>query len=74
MPIQPLREVLTESLVTLNQYQTGQVKQIKTNRPWLDAQGGITPKTFITIFGASFGGKSTELENLKMDIMDTIMR
>ena len=71
MPIQPLREVLTESLVTLNQYQTGQVKQIKTNRPWLDAQGGITPKTFITIFGASFGGKSTELENLKMDIMDT---
>jgi hypothetical protein len=70
MPIKPLKEVLTESLVTLNQYQTGQVKQIKTNRPWLDAQGGITPKTFITIFGASFGGKSTELENLKMDIMD----
>lgn len=70
MPIQPLKQVLTESLVTLNQYQTGQVKQIKTNRPWLDAQGGITPKTFVTIFGASFGGKSTELENLKMDIMD----
>ena len=70
MPIKPLKEVLTESLVTLNQYQTGQVKQIKTNRPWLDAQGGITPKTFITIFGASFGGKSTELENLNMDIMD----
>jgi hypothetical protein len=71
MPIQPLKEVLTESLIVLNQYQTGQVKQIKTNRPWLDAQGGITPKTFITIFGASFSGKSTELENLKMDIMDT---
>jgi hypothetical protein len=70
MPIKPLKEVLTESLVTLNQYQTGQVKQIKTNRPWLDAQGGITPKNFITIFGASFSGKSTELENMKMDIMD----
>lgn len=70
MPIQPLKEVLTESLKTLHSYQTGVVKQIKTNRPWLDAQGGITPKTFITIFGASFSGKSTELENLKMDIMD----
>lgn len=44
MPIQPLKEVLTQSLVTLNQYQTGQVKQVKTNRPWLDAQGGITQK------------------------------
>lgn len=70
MPIEPLKKVLTESLVTLKQYQSGEIKQIKTNRPWLDAQGGITPKTFITIFGASFSGKSTELENLKMDIMD----
>ena len=71
MPIQPLKEVLTQSLVTLNQYQTGQVKQIKTNRLWFDHQGGITPKSFITVFGASFSGKSTELENMKMDIMDT---
>ena len=70
MPIKPLQEVLTETLITLNNYQTGKIKQVKTNRPWLDAQGGITPKTFITIFGASFGGKSTELENLKMDVMD----
>lgn len=70
MPIQPLKEVLTESLITLNNYQQGNIKQIKTNRPWLDAQGGITPKTFITIFGASFGGKSTELEALKEDIMN----
>lgn len=71
MPIQPLKEVLTQSLKTLNQYQTGEVKQIKTNRPWFDHQGGITPKNFITVFGASFSGKSTELENMKMDIMDT---
>lgn len=70
MPIQPLQQVLDSSLRTLNAYQTGAIRQIKTNRPWLDAQGGITPKTFITIFGASFSGKSTELENLKMDIMD----
>ena len=71
MPIQPLEEVLNESLITLNNYQTGNIKQIKTNRVWFDHQGGITPKTFITLFGASFSGKSTELENLKMDIMDT---
>jgi len=70
MPIQPLKEVLTQSLITLNQYQTGEIKRIKTNRPWFDHQGGITPKNFITIFGASFSGKSTELENMKMDIMD----
>jgi hypothetical protein len=70
MPIQPLKIVLTETLKTLGEYQQGEVKQIKTNRPWLDAQGGITPKTFITIFGASFGGKSTELESLKEDIMN----
>ena len=70
MPIQPLKQVLTESLKTLSLYQTGEIKQIKTNRPWFDHQNGITPKNFITIFGASFSGKSTELENMKMDIMD----
>lgn len=70
MPIQPLKEVLNETLLTLGKYQNGEVSQIKTNRPWLDHQNGITPKSFITIFGASFGGKSTELENLKADIMD----
>lgn len=70
MPIQPLERVLKETLVTLGKYQNGEVSQIKTNRLWLDHQNGITPKSFITIFGASFGGKSTELENLKADIMD----
>jgi len=70
MPIKPLKEVLNETLLTLGKYQNGEVSQIKTNRPWLDHQNGITPKSFITIFGASFSGKSTELENMKMDIMD----
>jgi hypothetical protein len=70
MPIQPLEQVLNETLITLGKYQEGKISQIKTNRPWLDHQNGITPKSFITIFGASFGGKSTELENLKADIMD----
>ena len=69
MPIKPLKEVLNETLLTLGKYQNGEVSQIKTNRPWLDHQNGITPKSFITIFGASFSGKSTELENMKMDIM-----
>lgn len=70
MPIQPLEQVLNETLVTLGKYQEGKISQIKTNRPWLDHQNGITPKSFITIFGASFGGKSTELESIKADIMD----
>jgi len=68
--IRPLQEILDHSLSTINKYQTGQIRQIKTNRPWLDAQGGITPKGLYTICGSSFGGKSTELENLKADIMD----
>jgi hypothetical protein len=71
MPIQPLEKLLNETLVSLGNYQEGRISQIKTNRPWLDHQNGITPKSFITIFGASFGGKSTELENLKSDIMNT---
>lgn len=68
--IKPLKEVLDVSLSTINKYQKGVIKQIKTNRVWLDHQGGLVPKSFVTIFGASFGGKSTELEGLKADIMD----
>lgn len=71
MSIKPLKETLTETYTTVKKYQTGKLKQIKTNRTWLDHQGGVTPRSIITICGASFGGKSTELESLKKDIMDT---
>lgn len=70
MSIKPLKEALDHTLSTIKQYQSGELKQIKTNRPWLDHQGGITPKSIITIAAASFGGKSTELESLKADIMN----
>lgn len=70
MAIKPLEEVLLETINTIGKYQRGEFKQVKTNRPWLDHQGGVTPKNIITICAASFGGKSTELENLKDDIMN----
>lgn len=70
MAIQPLKSVIDNSLTTISRYQKGEIKQIKTNREWFDHQGGLTPKTIILIVAASFGGKSTELESLKADIMD----
>lgn len=69
MAIKPLKITLEETFKTIKKYQKGEILQIKTNRPWLDCHGGITPKSFLTITGASFGGKSTELESLKKDIM-----
>ena len=70
MSIQPLKIALDETFSTIKKYQSGEVKQIKTNRPWLDHQGGVTPRSLITIVASSFGGKSTELENLKAEKMN----
>jgi hypothetical protein len=70
MAIQPLKIALDETFSTIKKYQSGEIKQVKTNRPWLDHQGGVTPRSLITIVASSFGGKSTELENLKSDIMN----
>lgn len=66
MPIQPLKEVLTQSLVTLNQYQTGQVKQVKTNRPWLDAQEELLRKLLSLFLVHRSEVKEYRLENLKI--------
>ena len=70
MSIQPLEHHLKDTMETIQKYQTGELRQIKTNREWLDREGGLTPRSILTIVGASFSGKSTELENLKADIMD----
>jgi hypothetical protein len=70
MSIQPLKNTLKETFKIIGRYQKGEILQIKTNREWLDCHGGITPKSIMAITGASFGGKSTELESLKKDIMD----
>ncbi len=69
--IQPLKETLDISLKEISQYQQGKIKQVKTNREWLDNQGGILPQSILLICGASFGGKTTELDNLRSDIMNT---
>ena len=71
MAIKPLNEYLNASLVDLKKYQTGEKKLIRSNREWLDSSGGIIPRSIITILGASFSGKTTELENLISDLMDT---
>ena len=72
MSIQPLKHYLKDTMVQIKKYQTGELRQIKTNREWLDREGGLTPRSILTIVGASFSGKSTELENLKADIFDQI--
>lgn len=69
--IEKLKDSLEASLKKLKKFQTGEKKLPKTNRPWLDTAGGVIPQSIITIAGASFSGKSTELENLKADVMDT---
>ena len=70
MAVKLLKHHQETSLKLLKKYQTGELKLIKTNRPWLDAPGGILPQSIITILGASFSGKTTELESLKQDIMN----
>ena len=71
MPIKTLNESLNESLILLNKYQTGEIDLIKTNREWLDHCGGLIPRSIIGILGASFSGKTTELQSLIEDIMNT---
>ncbi len=70
MATKPLNEHLDASLELLRKYQTGEIKLVKTNRPWLDNAGGIIPRSIIGILGASFSGKTTELQSLTEDIMD----
>ncbi len=67
--IKPINEHLNISLDLLKRYQKGEAKLVKTNRPWLDAPGGILRQSIVTILGASFSGKTTELESLREDIM-----
>jgi hypothetical protein len=70
MAVKLVKEHLKQSKILLGKYQKGDLKLIQTNRPWLDAPGGILRQSIITILGASFSGKTTELENLREDIMN----
>lgn len=71
MARQSLKKPLQQAIEFIKSIQTGEKELVKTNRPWLDTIGGILPQSVITIVATSFGGKSTELENLKADIMNT---
>lgn len=71
MAIKPLKKVYRKEFKKLNQYQSGTIVPIKTNREWLDEIfGGLLPKDIVVIAGASGGGKSFELQRLKNTIMD----
>jgi len=70
MAIKKLNNSIDQSISLLNKYQKGDKKLIKTNRPWLDTPGGILRQSIILILGASFSGKTTELENITDDIMN----
>lgn len=70
MAVKPISEHLNTSLSLLKEYQDGKLKLVQTKRPWLDGPGGILRQSIITILGASFSGKTTELESLREDIMD----
>lgn len=70
MARQSLKKPLQQAIEFIKSIQTGERKLVRTNRPWLDTIAGILPQSVITIVATSFGGKSTELENLKADIMN----
>ena len=67
--IRPLKDSIDTSIELLAKYQSGEEKLIKTNREWLDKPGGILRQSIILILGASFSGKTTELQNITDDIM-----
>lgn len=70
MAIKNLTESINSSISLLSKYQKGDKKLIKTNRPWLDTPGGVLRQSIILLLGASFSGKTTELENITDDIMN----
>lgn len=66
----PLKQEITRSFQTIAKYQRGDLVLIKTGREWFDQDGGILPQSLMLLAGASFGGKTTEMETLKKGIMD----
>ena len=69
--IRPYKEVYTNSLRKLKQYQSGELTSIVTGRPWLDDTfGGLLPGDVVTIGGASGAGKSFELQKLINNIFN----
>lgn len=71
MAIKPLGQVVDKTFRTLNRYQQGKSKPVKTGREWLDEIfGGLLPGDITTIAGQSGGGKSFELQRIKNFVMN----
>lgn len=68
MNIKPYREVAQEAMKEINAYQKGDVKPIKTGRPWLDNYFPVLPGNIITISAGSGVGKSYELQKMVNNI------
>lgn len=67
--IRPYKEVYTESLKKLNNYQKGNLNVLKTGREYLDSVfGGIMNQSVITIGGSSGSGKSYLMQALVNDL------
>jgi hypothetical protein len=66
-----LRDILVKEKKKLYDYQQGNVRPIRTTRPYLqEPWEGLLPKSCIVIGGHSSAGKSYELDLLMGDILD----
>lgn len=66
----PLSKELKTTFDTIKKYQSGELNLIKTGREWFDQNGGVLPQSLMLLAGASFGGKTTEMEQLKKGMMN----
>lgn len=67
-----LKDILKKEKKKLFDYQSGNIRPIKTTRPYLqEPWEGILPKSCIVIGGHSSAGKSYELDVLMGELLDT---
>lgn len=67
MVIKPYSKVLSNSLNEIASYQKGEKLMINTGKDWYD---GLITGNIITIGGASFVGKTIELNEIRDNVMD----
>ena len=68
--IQPIKQLIKQTKIDLNNLQTGKVKLVKTNKSEIDsALGGCLPGDVILVGGLASHGKTYYSEELKHNIM-----
>lgn len=71
MKIQPLKELVTEALIDVKKYQTGEKKILKCGRPYIDDVGiGLVNGSVVLLAAGSGVGKSFELARLQKNILN----